>query len=139
MVFAPERVDDARDVRQTLCRDAPPALHYSPSSSSSSSSFVLAGRSRQFAGWKKDEWRKQATGVSLVPPEKRPRTKDDDEDEDDWDRTLNIRKGSQSDVQETDAKNLFLYGQQSLDCVLVRINFSQRERSEEHTSELQSP
>src|ERR1700693_941178 len=38
-----------------------------------------------------------------------------------------IRKGSQSDVQETDAKNLFLYGQQSLDCVLVRINFSQRE------------
>jgi hypothetical protein len=42
---------------------------------------------RQFAGWKKDEWRKQATGVSLVPPEKRPRTKD--EDEKDWDRTLN--------------------------------------------------
>jgi hypothetical protein len=30
---------------------------------------------------KKDEWRKQAAGVSLVPPEKRPRTKDDDEDE----------------------------------------------------------
>jgi hypothetical protein len=35
------------------------------------------------------EWRKQATGVSLVPPEKRPRAKDDDEDEKDWDRTLN--------------------------------------------------
>jgi hypothetical protein len=31
----------------------------------------------------------KATGVSLVPPEKRPRTKDDDEDEKDWDRTLN--------------------------------------------------
>jgi hypothetical protein len=45
--------------------------------------------SRQYARWKKDEWRKQATGVSLVPPEKRPRTKDDDEDEKDWDRTLN--------------------------------------------------
>jgi hypothetical protein len=28
-------------------------------------------------------------GVSLVPPEKRPRAKDDDEDEKDWDRTLN--------------------------------------------------
>jgi hypothetical protein len=29
-----------------------------------------------FAGgrWKKDEWRKQTTGVSLVAPEKRPRT-----------------------------------------------------------------
>jgi hypothetical protein len=27
----------------------------------------------------KDEWRKQTVGVSLVPPEKRPRTKDDDE------------------------------------------------------------
>ena len=26
-------------------------------------------------------------GVSLVPPEKRPRTKDDDEDEQDWDMT----------------------------------------------------
>jgi len=35
-------------------------------------------------GWKEDEWRKQATGVSVVPPEKRPRTKD----EDDWDMTL---------------------------------------------------
>jgi hypothetical protein len=33
------------------------------------------------------EWRKQATGVSLVPPEKRPRAKDDDEDEKDWDCT----------------------------------------------------
>jgi hypothetical protein len=32
---------------------------------------------------------KQATGVSLVPPEEQPRTKDDDEDEKDWDRTLN--------------------------------------------------
>jgi hypothetical protein len=28
-------------------------------------------------------------GVSLVPPEKRPRTKNDDEDEEDWDMTLN--------------------------------------------------
>jgi len=27
-------------------------------------------------GWKKDEWRKQAARVSLVLPEKRPRTKD---------------------------------------------------------------
>ena len=35
------------------------------------------------------KWRKQATGVSLVPSEKRPRTKDDDEDEKDWDRSLN--------------------------------------------------
>jgi hypothetical protein len=33
--------------------------------------------------WKKEEWRKHATGVSLLPPEKRPRTKDDDEDEED--------------------------------------------------------
>jgi hypothetical protein len=41
-------------------------------------------------GWKEDEWRKQAVGVSLVAPEKRPRTKDDDEDENDWDMTLNI-------------------------------------------------
>ena len=40
-------------------------------------------------GWKEDEWRKQAVRVSLVPPEKRPRTKDDDEDEEDWDMTLN--------------------------------------------------
>jgi hypothetical protein len=32
---------------------------------------------------------KQATGVSLVPPEEQPRTKDDDEDEKDLDRTLN--------------------------------------------------
>jgi hypothetical protein len=38
-------------------------------------------------GWKRDEWRKQAAEVSLVPPEKRTRTKDDDED--DWDMTLN--------------------------------------------------
>jgi hypothetical protein len=38
-------------------------------------------------GCKEDEWRKQAVGVSLVPPEKRPRTKD--EDEEDWDMTLN--------------------------------------------------
>jgi hypothetical protein len=30
-------------------------------------------------------------GVSLVPPEKRPRTKDDDEDEEDWDMTLTVR------------------------------------------------
>jgi hypothetical protein len=41
-------------------------------------------------GWKKDEWRKQAVGVSLLPPEKRPRTKDDDEE--DWDMTLNTYK-----------------------------------------------
>jgi hypothetical protein len=40
-------------------------------------------------GWKEDEWRKQAEGVSVVPPEKRPRTKDDDEDEEDWNMTLN--------------------------------------------------
>jgi hypothetical protein len=32
----------------------------------------------------------QAVGVSLVPPEKRPRTKDDDEE--DWDITLNHRR-----------------------------------------------
>jgi hypothetical protein len=31
-------------------------------------------------------------GVSLVPPEKQPRTKDDDEDEEDWDMTLNTYK-----------------------------------------------
>jgi hypothetical protein len=37
-------------------------------------------------GWKEDEWRKRAVGVSLVPTEKRPRTKDDDEE--DWDMTL---------------------------------------------------
>ena len=43
-------------------------------------------------GWKKDEWRKQAVGLSLLPPEKRPRTKDDDEDEEDWDMTLNTYK-----------------------------------------------
>ena len=42
-------------------------------------------------GWKEDEWRKQAVRVSLVPPEKRPRTKDDDEDEKDWDMTLTVR------------------------------------------------
>src|SRR5271163_1952479 len=40
-----------------------------------------------FARWKEDERRKQALGVSLLPPEKRPRTKD--EDEDDWEMTLN--------------------------------------------------
>jgi hypothetical protein len=38
-------------------------------------------------GWKEDGWRKQAAGVSLVRPKKRPRTKDDDEEED-WDMTL---------------------------------------------------
>jgi hypothetical protein len=38
-------------------------------------------------GWKEDEWRKQALGIPLVPPEKRPRTKDDDEE--DWEMTLN--------------------------------------------------
>jgi len=42
--------------------------------SQSSSSFVVPGR-------KKDEWRKQAAGFSLLTPEKRPRTKDDDEQE----------------------------------------------------------
>ena len=31
-------------------------------------------------------------GVSLLPLEKRPRTKDDDEDEEDWDMTLNMYK-----------------------------------------------
>jgi hypothetical protein len=36
-------------------------------------------------GWKKNEWRKQAVGVSLLSSEKRPRTKDDEED---WDMTL---------------------------------------------------
>jgi hypothetical protein len=41
----------------------------------------LFGNRGGFPGWKKDERRKQATGVSLVPLEKRPRTKDDDEDE----------------------------------------------------------
>jgi hypothetical protein len=46
-------------------------------------------------GWKKDEWRKQVVEVSLVPPEKRPRTKDDDEDEEDWDMTLNTYKPCQ--------------------------------------------
>ena len=46
-------------------------------------------------GWKKDEWRKQVEEVSLVPPEKRPRTKDDDEDEEDWDMTLNTYKPCQ--------------------------------------------
>ena len=34
----------------------------------------------------------QAAGVSLVPPEIRTRTKDDDADEDDWDMTLNRYK-----------------------------------------------
>jgi hypothetical protein len=28
-------------------------------------------------------------GVSLIPPKKRPRTKDDDDDEKNWDMTLN--------------------------------------------------
>ena len=52
---------------------------------------VLRPRSgiARFARWKEDERRKQALGVSLLPPEKRPRTKDDDEDEDDWEMTLN--------------------------------------------------
>jgi hypothetical protein len=31
-----------------------------------------------------DEWKKQAAGVSLVPPGKKRRTKDNDDDEDDW-------------------------------------------------------
>jgi hypothetical protein len=44
-------------------------------------------------GWNEDEWRKQAVGVSLVPPEKRPRTKDDDEDEQDSDMALNSYPG----------------------------------------------
>ena len=30
-------------------------------------------------------------GVSLLPPEKRPRTTDDDEDEEDWDMALTVR------------------------------------------------
>src|SRR5271166_3617471 len=59
--------------------------------SQSSSSFVVVLRPRseiaRFARWKEDERRKQALGVSLLPPEKRTRTKDDDED--DWEMTLN--------------------------------------------------
>jgi hypothetical protein len=35
-------------------------------------------------GWKKEKWRKLAAAIWLVPPEKPPRTKD--EDEQDWDR-----------------------------------------------------
>jgi hypothetical protein len=42
-------------------------------------------------GWKKDEWRKQAVAVSLEPPEKRPRTKDEEEN---WDMTLNTYQAS---------------------------------------------
>ena len=59
-------------------------------------------------GWKKDEWRKQAVGVSLVSPEKRPRTKD----EDDWDTTLNTHRGLPArqspnvrDMEERTAEN----------------------------------
>ena len=33
-------------------------------------------------------------GVSLLPPEKRPRTKDDDEDEEDWNVTLSTYRVS---------------------------------------------
>ena len=59
--------------------------------SSSSSSFVLDRGSGWFARWKEDEWRKQAAGVSLVPPEKRPRTKDDEDDCGDRRRTNAVR------------------------------------------------
>jgi hypothetical protein len=48
------------------------------SQSSSSSSWVVLVCN-------KNEWRKQAVGVSLLSSEKRPRTKDDEED---WDMTL---------------------------------------------------
>jgi alpha-ribazole phosphatase len=52
-----------------------------PPSSSAGDRGGLPGRIR-------DEWRKQAARVSLVPPEKRPRTKDEDEGEEDWDMTI---------------------------------------------------
>jgi hypothetical protein len=52
--------------------------------SSSTSSFVLGWGSRRSARWKRDERRKQVTGISLVPPEKRTTTKDDDDDEEEY-------------------------------------------------------
>jgi hypothetical protein len=45
--------------------------------SSSSSSFVSVGDRGGLPGWKKNTWRKQGAGLSLVPPEIRTRTKDD--------------------------------------------------------------
>jgi hypothetical protein len=89
-VEAPEKKPTAPPIIFLLQHSSAPDFWLLDSLASLRTSDISVGDRGGLPGWKKDEWRKQVVGVSLVPPEKRPRTKDEDEDEkeEDWDMTL---------------------------------------------------